>query len=715
MTIQKLEFKPGIHRESTAYAEQGSWYACDKIRFRSGKPEKIGGWVKATTAAYKGVARVLMNWTLLPTNNNKDCLAIGTNKKFYIEESGLFYDITPIRYSDPAQNNAVTSGAAAGFIQTYTTGAAHGASVGDYVTLSGVTNVDGICTSSYTNPFSTTAIGSGTVNVNTTVPHYALAGQTVTFSGTTGFAGIPAGDFNTALVIQEVMSPTSFAVSVATTATSVANGGGTVTAVFLDRLNREFEILSVPTTTTFTFQTDTPCTTGATAGGGGACEAKFQISIGFSINITGGGWGTGTWSRQTWSSALTSSISAISMRIWSVDNYGEDLIFCTRDGPLYYWDATNGFATRGVLVNTLSGASGVPDQTSIVRVTDDRHVLAIGCEDRITTAFDPLLIRWCDQEDAANWTPGITNTAGSQRIPLGSYVVAALTARQETLIWTDRSLHSLQFTGPPYTFSLQTLAENTSIAGPNACVNINNVTYWMDSNRFWYYSGRVQNLPCSVQRYVFDDINQQQLAQVYATTNDGFTEVTWFYCSASSDTVDRYVTYHYEDKLWTIGTMPRSTMLQCSGRNGSVYATDGGYTADDGALFIHEVGYDDGSTNPPSAITAYVESADFDIAAGDRLMFADRVIPDLTFSRSTVDNPAVSLTVTAKKFPGQATQSTDARVVSKSVTATVDQYTNNVWARLRGRSMRIKVSSDAVGVCWLIGNIRLNVRLDGKQ
>jgi hypothetical protein len=715
MPIQKLEFKPGIHRESTEYAEQGSWYECDKIRFRSGKPEKIGGWVKATAAVFKGVARVLFDWVLLPTNGSKSCLAIGTHKKFYIEESGVFNDITPIRFADAATNNAVTTGAAGTYIHTYTTTGIHGAAVGDFVTLSGVTDVSSICTSTYTNPFSTTAIGSGSVLVNTVVAHYALVGQTVTFSGTTGFAGIPAGDFNTALVIQEVLSTTSYIIQVATTATSVATGGGTVTAVYLDRINREFEVLTVPTTTSFTFQTDTPCVTGAITGGGAACVAKFQISIGFSINIVGGGWGTGTWSRQTWSSPLTSTISAISMRIWSVDNYGEDLVFCTRDGPLYMWDATNGLTTRGVLVSSLGGATDVPSQVSIVRVTEDRHVLAIGCQDRVSTAFDPLLIRWSTQEDMTNWTPAITNTSGAQRIPMGSYVVCALKARQETLIWTDHSLHSLQFTGPPYTFSLQTLAENTGIAGPNAAVNINNITYWMDSNRFWYYSGRVQNLPCDVQRYVFDDLNPQQLSQVYATTNDGFTEVTWYYCSLTSNVIDRYVTFHYEDKLWTIGTLSRSTMMQAASRNGTVYATDGGYTANDGTLYAHEVGYDDGSTNPPTAITAYVESADFDVQSGDKLIFADRVIPDLTFSRSTSSAPTASFTIEAKKFPGQPTQSSDARIVSKVVTSTVDEYTNQVWVRLRGRSMRLKVSSDGLGVCWLLGTPRLNIRLDGRQ
>lgn len=438
MPITKIEFKPGIHKEGTQFAEGGNWYNCDKVRFRAGRPEKIGGWERANPTSLKGVCRVIMDWSLL---SGKNCLALGTNKKFYIEESGAIYDITPIRFSNTTAN-PITSGAAGTSIHTYTAGAAHGASVGDFVTISGAANVDGICTDTYTNPFTTTAVGSGIVRVNTPAPHYASAGDTVTFSGTTGFAGIPAGDFNTSLTVLEVLSTTSYLVNVATVATGgLVTGGGTVTAVYLGRLNREFEILSTPTTTTFTFQTVTNCTTGAITGGGAAVTAAFQISIGFSVNITGGGWGTGTWSRGTWSSALTSSVSGITMRIWSVDNYGEDLIFCTRDGPLYYWDATSGLSARGVLLSSLGGASDVPAQTSIVRVTDDRHVLAIGTTDRITTAFDPLLIRWSDQEDATNWTPAITNTSGAQRIPMGSYVVAAITSRQETLIWTDHSLH----------------------------------------------------------------------------------------------------------------------------------------------------------------------------------------------------------------------------------------------------------------------------------
>lgn len=712
MPITKIEFKPGIHRESTQYAEGGNWYDCDKVRFRAGRPEKIGGWEKANPQALKGVCRVMMDWSLL---NGTSCLALGTNKKFYIEESGAIFDITPIRLSD-TDADTITSGAAGTNIHTYETSVAHGAGVGDFVTISGAANVDGICSDAYTDPFTTTVSGSNLIRVNTPAPHYAEAGDTVTFSGTTGFAGIPAGDFNTSLSILEVLSPTAYTVAVVTNATSsFTTGGGAVTATYLKRLNREFEVLSTPTTTSFTFQTVTNCVTGGVTGGGAAVTAAFQIAIGFSFNITGGGWGTGTWSRGTWSSALTSSVSGITMRIWSLDNYGEDLLFCTRDGPLYYWDASSGLSTRGVLVSSLGGASDVPTQTSIVRVTDDRHVLAIGTTSAITTAFDPLLIRWSDQEDFTNWTPAITNTAGSQRIPMGSYVVAALTSRQETLIWTDHSLHSLQFTGPPFTFSLQTLAENTDIVGPNAAVNTNNVTYWMGHNRFWVYSGRVQALPCTVQRYVFDNINTQQLPQVYATTNNEFTEVTWFYCSAGSTTVDRYVTFNYEENLWYYGALPRSAMVQCSGRQGAIYATDGGYFTDDGALFVHEVGYDDGSTNPPSAIPAYIESADFSIADGSNLMFVDRVIPDLTFTRSTSTAPAVDITVEAKKFPGQAVQSEDIRQVTKNITATVNQFTNQVWARLRGREMRLRISSTGLGVSWILGATRINVRPDGKQ
>lgn len=711
MPISKLNFKPGINREGTYFSEEGSWYDCDKVRFRSGHPEKIGGWVRATTALFKGVARIMMNWILL---DGKDCLAIGTSKKFYIENSGVFYDITPIRLVD-TRNNPITTGAAGTFEHTYTTTNPHQANPGDTVVLSNVANVDGLCTSVYTNPFTTTASGSTIISVNTVTPHFASVGQTVTFSGTTGFAGIPAGDFNTSLLIAEIVSPTVFNINVATAATSAfTNGGGAVTAVYLSRLNREFDIVSTPTGSTFTFRTDFPAVTGAVTGGGAGVVASFLVNIGEAFNSSGGGWSSGAWSRGAWSSGF--AFSAYSARLWSVDNYGQNLVFCTREGPIYYWDATGGLTSRGVLLSSLGGATGVPSVATMVLTTEERHVLAIGCTSAVTSAFDPLLIRWCDQEDPGDWTPTATNTAGSQRIPMGSYAVAAIGARQETLIWTDHSLHSLQYNGPPFTFGLTTLAESTNIVGPNAAVNVNNITYWMGKDRFWSYSGRVEILPCTVQRYVFDDLNQSQSAGVYAAVNESFTEITWFYCSVNSITNDKYVTYNYGDGLWTFGVLPRTAWVHCPGRSSFPYAADLGYTADDGSLYIHESGYDDGSTNPASPITAYIKSADFEVGEGDKLIFADRIIPDVTFARSTVSEPSLALTVEAKKFPGQAVKAadTDSRGVT-SVTAQVDQYTNQVWVRLRGRQMRLTVTSTGLGVSWLLGTVRMNIRLDGRQ
>jgi hypothetical protein len=708
----KVEFKPGIRREGTQYAEQGSWYDCDKVRFRAGRPEKMGGWVSASDEFLKGVTRVMFNWTTL---DSQDLIALGTHKKFYVETSGQYYDITPVRLTD-TNNNPITSGAAGELVHTYTTSAPHGALPGDFVTISDAVNVDGICTDVYSDPFQTTVPASTLVNVNTASPHFASVGDVVSFSGATTVDGIPDTELNDTFTIVEVLSPTSYTIQTTTGATAgFTTGGGTVTAVYLGRLNREFEIINTPSATSFTFRTDTPCSTGGVTGGGTDVVAEFQVSIGFSINIVGGGWSTGYWGRQAWGSPRTSSVSGISMRIWSVDNYGEDLLFCTRDGPLYLWDASSGLGVRGVPVASILGASDVPGQVSIVRVTDDRHVLAIGSTSLVTSVFDPLLIRWSNQEDFLDWTPSITNTAGSQRIPIGSYVVAAVTSRQETLIWTDRSLHSLQFTGPPYTFSLQTLAENVNIAGPNAAVNVNNVTYWMGINKFWVYSGRAEAIECPVQRFVFDTINKGQLAQIYAATNEKFSEVTWFYCDNTSERINRYVTYNYEQNVWYYGTLDRTAMVQCPGRGGFPYAAAGGYTEDDGRTFIHEIGYDDGSTNPPSPISAFIESADFSLLNGERIVFADRLIPDLTFTRSTANAPSAELTVQAKKFPGQPIQVQDARIVSKTITATVDQFTQQVWVRLRGREMRIKVSSDGLGVSWLLGSPRLNVRPDGVQ
>jgi hypothetical protein len=716
MPIVKIEFNPGINREGTPYSEERNWYDCDKVRFRNGRPEKIGGWVKATQDSFLGVVRVMHNWTTL---SGKDCIAIGTSKKFYVENSGAMYNITPVIYTEvPAANDPIETGAAGTFIHTLTTANPHGASIGDTLILRGITeDCDGLVVDTYTNPFTTGLVGSKVVTVNTVTAHFASVGDDVVFSGGTGFAGIPTGDFTGTYTVLEVVSSTSYKISLPTACTSGGTtGGGSITAKYFKRINRRFEILSVPTASSLTFATDKPSTTGAQDVGGATCEIYIEAESGFAYNTFGGGWGSSYWSRGPWGSGIVSPISGISLRIWSVDNYGEDLIFCRRDGSLFYWDASVGFEdNNAVLVETIAGANAVPSQVSIVRVTEDRHVLAIGATNRLSGIFDPLLVRWSSQENYLEWEPSITTTAGALRIPLGSYVVAAQQARQETLVWTNRSLHSIQFVGPPYTFGIQTLAENVNIAGPNATVNANNVTYWMGVNKFWMYTGRVESMPCTVQRFVFDNINFNQLPQTYAFSNPLFSEITWFYCDKTSQEINRYVTYNYEQKIWTVGSMARTAMVFCAARNGLPYGASGGYTNDDGALYVHETGYDDGSTSPASPITAYIESADFGIDSGNKIMFADRVIPDVTFARSTVDDPTIDVTIQAKKFPGQDVQTQDARTVAKSVTATVDQFTNQVWARLRGREMRLRFSSTGLGVSWLLGTIRVNLRNDGRQ
>ena len=714
MTIVKIAFAPGIKREGTQYSEEGSWYDCDKVRFRGRYPEKLGGWTRYTDGGIKGVVRNLHNWTLL---DSKNCLALGTNKKIYIEQGGRLNNITPIRFTDTNTNPITTEVSGDDTLQTYTTSAAHGAFVGDTVILSDVANVDGICTSTGTDIITTGPPGSNQLTISG-FTHYAEVGDTVTISGASTFDGIADTEINAAHTIITTPTPESFVVQVSATATAgYTTGGGAISLEFLARLNREFVIVSVPTSTTFVFQTQTSCTTGGVTGGG-AATAAFEANIGLPFNVLGTGWGTGYWSRGAWGGPSTLASTGIALRLWGIDNYGEDLVFCVRDGPLYLWDATNGFSTRGQLISGLPGASEVPTQTSIVLVTDDRHVISVGSTNRITLAFDPLLIRWSDQEDYLNWTPSITTTAGSIRIPSGSYAVAALKTRQETLIWTDVSLHSLQFSGPPYTFSLQTLDENINIVGPKAAATVNGVTYWMGINRFWVYSGRVEPLPCSVQRYVFNNFNRNQAAQTHAYINEEFSEVTWLYCDASSDTINRYVTFNYQQNIWYYGSMERTAMLVCAGRGGFPYGAQGGYTAD-ASLYVHESGYDDGSTNPPSAIEAYLESADFSVDTGNKIIFADRIIPDVTFDRSVIDAPQMNIWVRAKKFPGSPVQDTDIREIQKdggsALFSVLTEATRQVWARLRGREMRIRYETTEAGVCWLVGDLRMNIRQDGVQ
>jgi len=625
MPLTKLQFRPGINREGTNYANEGSWYDGDKIRFRSGFVERIGGWEKAGPTAAIGTCRKLHDFVTLSAQN---LLFMGTHKKAYLEDSGALYDITPIRstVSLPTDPIDTTIGGAGSGLVTVTTSAAHGAIVGDYVTFSGLTAFDGLTT---------------------------------------------------------------------------------------DDLNKEQEILSVPSTTTFTVNTGGSATAGGVAGGGSSGEAAFQINIGLDSTVLGPGWGAGTWGRFTWGSGA-GSLAGNTLRLWFADDFGEDLLMNIADGTIYYWDATGTTSSRAVALSSLTGASDVPTIARKVLVSEvDRHVICFGCNPIGSSEQDPLLIRWSSQESPTDWTPTATNTAGDLRLSQGSEIVTAVRTSRQILIWTDHSMHSLQFLGPPYTFGTAMLGDNIRIAGPNVAISVNDVVFWMGQENFYLYDGRIQAIPCSVRQYVFDDLNRNQSFKFHAGSLASQNEVWWYYCSADSDEIDRYVVYNYLEKTWYYGTLVRTAWNdRAAGQRSYPQATD-----TSGYLYNQEYGLDDGSVDPAVAVNAYVQSADFDIGDGDNFMFIRRIIPDINFSQSTAAAPEVTFTMAARNYNGSAAgQGSDSGdVIRSSVVSGVDNYTNQLYMRLRGRQMNLKVENDTTGVKWRLGAPRLEARPDGRR
>mgnify|MGYP003335274295 FL=1 len=482
MALQKLVFRPGVNRENTNYANEQGWYECDKIRFRSGFPEKIGGWTRFSNNDFLGVCRSLNQWT---TNAGEVLLGLGTSVKFYISKGGAYYDVTPVYHTS--------------------------------------TNVG-----APTGPFAATN-GSNIITV-TDAGYNPEVGDYVTFSG---------------------------AVSL----------GGNITATVL---NQEFEVQSVPSATTYTIQVSANASPSDTGGGGATVVATYYVPSGLDVYTYGLGWGAGPWSRGGWGSAASIGIGQ-QLRLWTQDNFGEDLIFAPRGGEIYYWDATTGVGTRGVTLASVSTAAGydgdfVPNETyQIISSTVQRFCIAFGANPYdptdSETPFDPLLVRWSDQENAFDWVPSVTNQSGEQRLSIGSQIVTAINTRQEILVLTDAAIYSMQYLGPPYVYGFQLLQDNISVMGPKAAITVNNVTYWMGADKFFMYSGRVETLPCSVRQFIFQDLNKDQSFQVFAASNEQYSEVWWFYCSNGSTTVDKYVVYNYLDRVWYYGTMARTAWL----------------------------------------------------------------------------------------------------------------------------------------------------------
>ena len=687
MPLKKILFKPGINRENTRYTTEGGWYECDKIRFRQGNPESIGGWVRISTNSYLGGCRSLWNWVTLGGLN---LLGIGTNLKFYIERGGVYNDITPIR-------------------ATTTLG---------------------------TDPFT----ANGTTSVTVAAPaNGCVIGDFVTFSGATGtYAAELTGEFQTTAV-----ATNTFVITVST-----ALAAGTY--------------------------------------GGSAVVAAYQVNVGPEAAIPLLGWGAGTWSSGPWGIGTT---SLTTLQLWNQTNYGEDLIFNPRGGGLYYWDATTGITSRGVLLNSLGGTATITIAspavvTSTVLYTDgaaikfsttgalptgitagttyyvsspegltfelltsagvvvntsgsqsgthtitpvdiptivnsftvsdaSRFIIAFGCNDYGAATLDPLLIRWSSQDDPYNWTPDVTNQAGSVRLSHGSQIITSVQARQEIVVFTDSALYSLQYLGPPFVWASQLLGDNISIVGPNAVVIASGVVFWMGIDKFYFYDGRVQTLDCDLRRFIFNDFSKAQMEQVFCGTNEGFNEVWWFYCSENSTAIDRYVIYNYVEKVWYYGTMARTAWSDSGLRDYPQAAT---YSNN---IVNHEQGLNDNETGDEFPILAMISSSEFDIDDGHNFGFVWRILPDLTFANSENDGstaPQVTMTLYGLYNSGSgAVDNAGQAVLKGSSYAITEEFTGQIYTRIRGRQMIMKVESEQLNTAWQLGAPRIDIRQDGRR
>ena len=789
MPFTKLQFRPGINRETTSYTNEGGWFDMDKVRFRFGYPEKIGGWIKQSGTNFAGTARALHPWVAL---DGSSYIGVGTHLKYYINEGGGYSDITPIRNTTAAGD--VTFSASANTL---------GADVA-------IVDTDITLTSSTGFP------DSGRIKINDEIITYAsISGNTLTgctrgVNGTTAAAHTSGDAVNCATII---VSDTNHGAleNDFVSFTGAVTLGDVITA---DILNQEYQVTAVLSSSTYQIEAREVSTIGSittttginptyvfatatdTGSGGSSVVGHYQINTGLDTTIVGNGWGAGTWGRGAWGSATSLTASGQTLRIWSHDNFGEDLIINVRDAGIYYWDKTSGTTNRAVSIATtgaidevslsgtstgsatyvgitqdstsgsgtgaefiiqasggtytlisivgggldyeisdtitilgtslggatpandltitvdgLDNSSSAPSIAKQVMVSDrDRHVIAFGCDSETNPGIqDPLLIRFSDQENITQWAATVENTAGDLRIGSGSQIITAIETRQQILVFTDVSLHAMQYLGPPFTFGINAISENITIAGPLAAIAVEDNVFWMGAEEFYVYGGAVQRLPCSVRDYVFNNINNDQLEKVTASTNTAFSEVTWFYPSASSSENDSYVTYNYQQKIWYYGTLSRTCWLD-RGVNAEPIAA-----GTDHYLYLHEIGFDDGSTSPAQAISAYIESSQMDLGEGEQFVFMKRLIPDMTFRDSSNPTPSATMTLKVRNFPGANYSNSNNGSVAKTASVPIEQFTDQIFVRLRGRSFAFRIESDDTGVAWRLGSPRVEVRPDGRR
>jgi hypothetical protein len=725
MPLQKLQFRPGLNREGTDYSNEGGWYDGDKVRFRSGFPEKIGGWTRMAIPQFLGLARSLWNWLAL---NGSNYLGVGTNVKYYIEYGSTYYDITPIIYSSsPDLDNcfSITSGSNVITI----TDNQYVPNIGDYVIFSGANTISTsnvtatvlnqeftvasiVNSTAYTVISSVTANATATGGGNTVVASYQqpVGSNTFTTGNGWGAGPWPVDGVITSLVNPFTTTNTSNVVTVTHTGHGLSNGN----AVIFSGATATGGVPAVLLNTLFY-----PTVANANA-------YTITVQVNATSNVTGGGnvtvyAETGTYG---WGDEFETGIGQ-QLRLWTNDNFGEDLLFAPRGGVVYYWDASLGLQTRGQRLskladdNTFDG-SRVPVATlQVVASAIQRFVICFGANpyDPTTanTTFDPLLVRWSDQENPYEWVPAATNQSGEFRLSSGSFIMCARNTRQEILVWSDSTIYSMQYLGPPYIWGFQVLQDNISIMSPNSAITVNNVTYWMGVDKFFVYSGRVETLPCTLWQYIFDDINIDQSFQVFAGSNERYNEVWWFYCSAGSNEINKYVIYNYLERVWSYGTMNRTAWLD-SGIRPYPMAAD--YN---NRMLYHESAVDDVSGETPVPIVSYVQSSDFDIGDGHNFGFVWRILPDINFNGSNTNNPHVTMQVKPRRNSGTPYGSADDPQVTSAdnftnvPVYTVQEFTGQVYTRLRGRQMAFRITSDSLGVNWQLGSPRIDIRNDGRR
>ena len=779
MPLQKILLKPGVNRENTRYTNEGGYYESQMVRFRQGTPEKIGGWIRFSANTFLGICRSLWNWVTLRGAN---LVGVGTDKKFYIEQTGIYYDVTPISSSHILSPSPVIT--INGSSSVTIVDATYAPLTGDFVIFTGLATVNNVLIS---GEYSVTVLPTVTTTAS-------ISGTTLTV---TAFSG---GN----LAVGHVLSGTGVTAGTKITAFGTGSGGTGTYTVSISQTTAATTIIANPVSSSYQV-TATTTANASGSGGGSVGYAAYLLHIGSAISTSAAGWGANSWSSGNWGGVGYDATATLNT--WSQYNFGENLVLGPKLGALYYWNATtapslltptqisitnaspavatlvtsttttlpegtaimfgttgalpepltpytiyyvkyvsaytfnlaatpggaaintttagsgtHALSSRAVLVSSLAGASDVPLSQNTILVSDaSRFTFCFGTNDYLSTVYDPMLIRWSDQESVTNWTPAITNQSGSLRLSHGSAIQAVLQARQEILVLTDAAIYSLQYLGPPYVWGSQLLSDNISIVSLNAASYTNGTAFWMGQDKFYKYDGRVQTLRCDLRQFIYDDINRAQFSQVFSSTNEGFNEVWWFYCTADSNIINRYVVYNYAEDVWYYGSMARSAWLDSSLRSYPIAAT---YVNN---LVYHENGVDDGTLEVALPILSSITTSQFDIGDGHNMAFAWRMLPDLTFRGSTDGTtPSVFMQLLPLQNSGSGYNNplsvggvtTNA---AQNVTATqtypidLDTFTGQINIRVRGRQMSMRVGSTQLGTQWQLGAPRIDVRPDGRR